>query len=313
MAELNGSKLKKIAQISAERASREAAELQTSSMRFDRTRDLRSLGKLLEKNVDGFASFSREFDALTARNEANAETQIEELREHALKIACSRELSLASMVAQRVKALEALAAVPSAQRYLVNTPIEIVADQLNLDSFAIVPSNSWAKFKFNWRRTKQRNCGVSFRFVWQNPTDKYVVINANGFMTLNGLCYLNSDGGWLAGDRAATLTMRVALGLFDWTTEPYPQFPGTEEIVAVDMQRDTGGMFDDWDGDQKDVFRGYDLLNSLALVPPSTAVGLVMTLAMHVYTGQDSGTVLADFSTGSYRVGSPAVLVSVLS
>jgi hypothetical protein len=315
MAGVDIARLKKIAKLSADRASREDAELQTVSVRLDRTRNQKAIAKLLEKNIDGMASASRKFDALMARGAAEAEAQIEDLRTKALQIALRREPDLASMIDQRVKAFEALAdgsGVSSVQRYLVNTPIEILATQLDLDSSAIVPSNSWAKFQIDMEK-KQRNPSVMFRFVWENTTDKYVVLNANGYMILHGYCELSSDGGFFGGDRASTFSMTPTLELFDWTTKPYNHFVAPQAILAVDEHIDTGAWFDDAAIDPKYVFRGYDLLESLALVPPFTSVGIVMTCAMHVYTGQNSGRVFANFSSGSYQVGSPAVLISVLS
>jgi hypothetical protein len=199
MAELNTSKLKKIAKISADRATREEAELQATSVRLDRAREQKSIAKLMEKHIEGVASLSQEFDVLAARNEAKAESQLKKLRARALKNARGRKTSLSNMIAQRVEAYQALADavnVPSAKRYLVNTPIEIVGTLLNFDSFAIVPSNSWVKLKMNVTKTPPYvyyGPSVKFRFFWENSTDKYVVINANGFMSLHGFCDLWSE------------------------------------------------------------------------------------------------------------------------
>ena len=74
------------------------------------------------------------------------------------------------MVGQRVAAFQALAAVdvPNAPRYLVNAPFEISATGLTLSSSAVVPSNSWAKFRMEKQNTSQQRTGsVAFKFIWQ--------------------------------------------------------------------------------------------------------------------------------------------------
>jgi hypothetical protein len=121
---------------------------------------------------------------------------------------------------------------------------------------------------------------VAFRFLWENTTDNYVVLNANGYMTLFGFCSIWSGGGAFGGNRSSKITITPTLELFDWTTAPYRSF-GKAEILAVDMRTNTSTTWDDADGETTIVFRGYDLSLSLILVPPRTMVGLVMTVAMH--------------------------------
>jgi hypothetical protein len=148
--------------------------------------------------------------------------------------------------------------------------------------------------------------------VWQNASDKYVVINANGFLVLNGFGDIWSDGGIFGGARAATLEINPTIELFDWSTEPYYSF-GKEDVQAFSIKTDTGTTWDDADSKAIDIFRGYDLTKSLVLVPPNTTVGVEVSAQMNVYAARNSGRVRADFSTGNYQVGGPGVLITVLS
>ncbi|MBV5324100.1 MAG: hypothetical protein J0626_01870 [Rhodospirillaceae bacterium] len=153
---------------------------------------------------------------------------------------------------------------------------------------------------------------VIFRFVWQNAQDKYAVINVNGYFILHGHCYTYSDGGIFGGDRMASIEIKPTLNVINWTAEPYYGL-GTEQVLGIESRTNTGTVWDDADEDPQDVFRGYDLAKSLILVEPWATIGLVMSAEIKYYAGKNSGIVQADFSSGSYMVGSPAVLVTVVS
>lgn len=100
--------------------------------------------------------------------------------------------------------------------------------------------------------------------------------------------------------------------MFDWTNEPSLTL-GIEQVEVEAVHTNTGTVWDDAAGDSEYVLRGYDLAKHLILVPPRTAVGLVMSAGFHCYTGKNSGIVQANFSDGGFMVGSPAVLVTVVS
>lgn len=80
--------------------------------------------------------------------------------------------------------------------------------------------------------------------------------------------------------------------MIDRTTEPYLSF-GKQEIEAFKIETNTGYTWDDADSESIDIFRGYDLGLSLILVPPETAVGLVMSLEMKLAAGVDLITVVS--------------------
>ncbi len=316
MTELNISKLKEVANRSADCAAREQADLIAAMTLADRTDHRQAVAKAIEENIEGIAPLNRAIEALQAKNAVTTMKEEKKRAKRAVKIGRAREPILANLISQRVRAFEALVEavnVPSAQRYLVNTPFEIVGWGLNFDSFAIVQSNSWVKFRME-RRFPPQSSGhsVIFRFVWENTQDKYVVINANGYLIYHGYCYAWSDGGIFGGDRATRLTIKPSLQLWNWTNES--NYPLGEELVEIEaVHTNTGKTWGDAADDSEYVFRGYDLAKNLILVPPRTAVGLVMSAGFVCYTGKNSGIVQANFSDGSFMVGSPAVLVTVIS
>jgi hypothetical protein len=225
-----------------------------------------------------------EFNARLANNAKKAEIEFKKLSARAAKIGRARKTAIANMIKQRASSFEALAGpavnVPSAERYLVTAPFHITGVNLNLSSSRIAPLDSFARFKHTnvgGRLGGSHYWGeVVFRFVWENNTDKYVVINANGYIVLHGFCWVWSDGGVFPGARSAGLSLRPTLQLFDWTREPYPSY-GKDEVVAFELKVSPDTTLDDAERQTKDVFRGYDLGLSLILVPPKTAVGLVKT------------------------------------
>ena len=195
----------------------------------------------------------------------------------------------------------------------VNAPFEISATGLTLSSSAVVPSNSWAKFRMEKQNTSQQRTGsVAFKFIWQNAGDKYAVINVHGYFILHGHCYVWSDGGVFGGDRTAGITIKPTMTVTDWTNPPNLQL-GRTDVTGLSIKTNTGTIWDDSDEDMADIFRGYDLSQELILVPPRTSIGLVMSADLTYYAGQNSGIVQANFADGAFMVGSPAVLVIQVS
>jgi hypothetical protein len=274
----------------------------------------------MQKHLVGVSALNRDFNALLKQNAKRAEAETTKLRAQALKLARARQPLLATMPAQFAGAQQALpdaVDVPSATRHWVSTPIEVVGVGLNFDSFAAEEFRSFAKTRHTWTKTggafpQAIHPAVIFRYVWENTSDQYVVINVNGFVILHGFCDIWSDGGIFGGARAAGIQIKPTMQLFNWTTEPYLSL-GSTDVVGVEMSVDTGTTWDDPDSDAKDVFRSYELSRTLILVPPRTAVGVVLSAQMRVYAGRNSGRVRMDFSTGNYQVGCPGALVTVVS
>jgi hypothetical protein len=49
------------------------------------------------------------------------------------------------------------------------------------------------------------------------------------------------------------------------------------------------------------------------IVPPNAVLVFTVTAAVALSTGSDSGLAEVDFASGAFQVGSPAVLVAILS
>ncbi|MBV5324099.1 MAG: hypothetical protein J0626_01865, partial [Rhodospirillaceae bacterium] len=125
-----------------DRAAREQAQAAALLSPADRSSHHKAIAKAIAANIDGIAPLRREIEALQAMRAAKSLATEKKRAALAVKLGRTRKPALTNMISQRVKAFEALAAVdvPSAKRYLVNTPFEIVGSALNFDSFAAVPT-----------------------------------------------------------------------------------------------------------------------------------------------------------------------------
>lgn len=63
----------------------------------------------------------------------------------------------------------------------------------------------------------------------------------------------------------------------------------------------------------RDSFRGDDLRHTLLIVPPLATLIFTVVAEVSASCGSDSGLVEFDFLSGGFQVGSPAVLVTLLS
>jgi hypothetical protein len=284
-----------------------------------RNKDSRqAAAKLLAPALKQSGLTAKQFDGILSKDKAKLEATLKKSKAAAVKNSRSVQKVLNAAAAQRLKAFEAVAAVPptvgSPEYHLLNTPFMIwPTNSVDLEASEIVPSNSWAKFRV---RTENDFYGdVKFYYLWSNPKDTFAVINVDGYVIFNGHAFVGVDGGLFPGDRMAEVIVTGRLDIFEWwnqpPTQPYAQPDQSANALTLKVTAygfsEVGGL------DAKDVFRGYDLRHTLMLVPPFGTIVFAITAAVSCGTGDDSGLTEADFASGAFQVGSPAVLVTVLS
>ena len=195
------------------------------------------------------------------------------------------------------------------QYFLLTTAVDISATpRITLTGTNIAPTNNWAEFQLE--TTDSSNQEVSFAFSWLNATDKYVVINVDGYFVLNGVCEAISRGGTLPGDRSSDVELFAELHLNTNELPGTPSFTAASEL-ALSLKADSGGWFSDGEILYQQLFRGFDLQYQLLLVPPGQVVTIEVAGRLN-YTNSD-GTANYVYVTMGRQMLCPAVLVTVVS
>lgn len=275
-----------------------------------------SIEKLLAKQ-EGMAAAKKEFDTLAARSMAKAEGQAAKERKAAAAASRKRGAQHKRMLSDRIKSFQAIGNLESLSsptpRFLLQTPFEISLVGATLTEHQINQGASFARFGFAFGKNKRGAPRVHFSYVWQNPTDKYVLINAHGYVIFDGYIEVGVNGGFWPGDRAASIAVQGYMNVHDWGEAPLLPSAATAPQTAASLSESDGGFGAVGAIASKDVFRGFDLDTSLYIVKPRGTIGLVIAANFPYGTGEDGGRVVADFEAGGHRVSSPGVLLQILS
>lgn len=199
---------------------------------------------------------------------------------------------------------------------VLDTPAFILPDDHLSVLPQLAPWHNAAKVTGAWESGASRGDeAVSFVFAWQNPSDKYAVINAATDISYNGL-FSAYAGGW--PPVYASIYGYTYLQVFQWWTQP-PTWPLLAELTQ-------GGSFDYyttkatssttflWDFPTFDVEYITDTkaLGYLQMVLPPKGV-VVFSVEFHVTWSKSGGTVDADFASGGFEIVCPALVLGVLT
>ena len=266
---------------------------------------------------DGMKAAKREFDALTAKATAQAEALA--AKEHKAAIAISRKRSAQhkNLAMGRIKGHLAVGGLndltSDTPRILLQTPFEISLVGADLTEHRIQEGHSFARFNFVFGKNRNSAVRAHFSYVWVNPTDKFVLINAHGYIIFDGFIEVGVPGGFWPGDRAASVSVQGFMGVHDFGSAPLlpSAFSSTETAAA--LSESDGGFGAVGAIANKDVFRGFSLDSSLYIVKPRGTVGFVLAANFPYRTGEDGGRVVGDFGEGGHRVTSPGLLIQIVS
>jgi len=275
-----------------------------------------SVEKLLARQA-GIKAARKEFDALAGKATAQAEAQAARERKAAATASRKRSARRNAMLADRIKSFQAIGGFDNlaspTPRFLLQTPFEVSLVGATLTEHRIVTGASFARFGFVVGKNRTSSVRVHFSYVWQNPTDKYVVINAHGYVIFDGYIEVGVNGGLFPGDRRARLSVGGNMEVHDWGQEPLLPSAWTVTQTAASLSESDGGFGAVGAIAAKDVFRGFDLDTSFYIVKPGGTIGLVIAANFPYSTGQNGGRVVADFEEGGHRVTSPGVLIQIVS
>jgi hypothetical protein len=252
------------------------------------------------------------FEETRAANEAALARAGEEALAVAVKQSALETRRLHGGIEQRRTLWEAVApidpTVPNPKRVLINTPFLIWPTlDVFFESSEIKPAGSWAKFRVD--SSDDGAAEMSFYYLWENDTDKYTVINVNGYLVLSGHVRVHSGGGFFADNRHSSVTVDANLHFLEWWNQPPTQQTASQEALRVSTS--SGDMFDDGSSNAGSIFRGFDVSHTARIVPPRGVV--VLEMAAGVRYSNHEGTVAVDFASGDFQAISPAVLVTILT
>lgn len=190
---------------------------------------------------------------------------------------------------------------------------------LNFDDSHYESWNSWGKIKLDSAKSSEYG-GISekltFYFMWQNPVDKWAVINADGYLIHNGFCSVQSDSGFFAGDRRSSVAIYSKLNPMEWWNQPptQPMSQSDQSVQIFSISCESGGMFD-FDGgfNGSYIFRGSDSQYKLMIIPPNGVVVFEVVSVIYYSNGINGGNAHVDFSSNDFKIICPFVLLAVLT
>lgn len=256
------------------------------------------------------------FERLRAQSDAELLRVHEAAHTEAIKNSGRASAEILSQLASRRKAFETFTS-PKPFFETIDSPFLIWASPTNmLSDSQIEPWKSRAKFGFR-SEADQGFREVSFYYLWQNPSDRFAVVNVDGYLILNGFCRAHQSGGYFPGNRTTSISIGGAMSLFEWWNQPPTQpLPQNDQSLRLFVLKTNAGQ--GFGGDSstvsQHVFRGCDLRYTLFLVPPFGVTVIEVTAQISHSSGQDgSHNVLVDFESGDFNAISPFVLIATLT
>jgi hypothetical protein len=274
-----------------------------------------ALNKLLQSSLTKAGVDLNKFETLVKQGQA-------EVREWAAKRKAENDAQAAAMQKTMQQTIESwrntlvrpkdLPVPPPSpfQYFLLTTATDVFATSgISLAATNIAATNNWAEFQLETSDSSTQE--VSFAFSWQNASDKFAVIQVDGYIVFNGVCEAISQGGFFPGDRHSDVALfaELYLNLSSETPGTAPFTAASE--VALDLQADSGGWFSDGEILYQQLFRGFDLQYQYLLMPPGSTV--TIEVAGRMTYSDSEGTANYVFVTMGRQVLCPAVLVTVVS
>src|SRR4051794_159738 len=230
-----------------------------SSAHVEKTTSHQAINTLLEANFTKAGFELDKFAALIKQDNVEARQRvadfIAEADRQAPAVLNALHVSVGALN-DRLDHFETLALPDApAQHFLLDTATEISATSgITLDSTHIgpIPENNSARFiydasvgdiKFGHANVEQ----VSFGFLWQNPRRKRnAIVSIQGFIVLNGLCLVHSNGAIILSGGFSHLSIDVDLFIHELWNDP-PTSPiqqsGQSQTALPDLSCNSIGAF----------------------------------------------------------------------
>lgn len=275
--------------------------------------------KLLAGALKG-SDAARNFAAVLSKEEAERAAVLKRAKDAAIKSSRENLAVLQAQAARRTRNFELLAALPpkvgSPRFQLLKKPLFILPSRtIAPEESEVIPGKSFVKFRGRMDRVPLFFGNVKFYYLWNNPDNKFSVINVDGYIIFNGHGNVGADGGTFPGSRSASLSITGRLDILEWENQPptQPVAQPDQSVEALSLSVSAPGFFEAGALQEKDIFRGYDLRHTLLIVPPLATLIFTVNAEVGASCGSNSGLAEFDFASGRFQVGSPGVLVTLLS
>jgi len=156
---------------------------------------------------------------------------------------------------------------------------------------------------------------LSFVFVWENPSDRNIVVNVASYLMLNGFCDVLAEAGAsdIFSPHSSALGFTVELGVLEYWNNP-PTSPSGQvgQFASVlGLNADGGGIFGFGDYESSGVSGIYDVTYGMFQIPPKGVTVFVVRLLIGHYT--NGGFIEVDFASGDFEVMCPALVIAILT
>lgn len=325
----------------ASRRPRGSSGLPAAGVFRQQSQELHALREQLQSILVKAGFDVEKMNKIAAQNRIEVRRIFKQQQSDVAKELPQKKAALLKTLASRRGALNSLPFGPNLpQYYLLQEPFLIWQTPNTPEALVesnIEPNNSWMKVLIDTNPSiETRHQGDSqppqpegldftFYFYWQNDSNFTAVTNISTFLILTGSFELDSEAGWLSGDKV-TLSMEASLSALEWWTQP-PGVPlgeqsQTQSVLNLSAQ---GGGF--WSSllslsslsvDTETgmvALKPFELNYSLFSIPANALAIFEVTLkiAYDYPSGSNSGDrVLVDFSSGENLILCPYFLIEVL-
>ena len=224
----------------------------------------------------------------------------------AIRAASAQRKRVSSGIAQRAKAVSALATGPALNInpfVVLDTPILIWAQPLlGFSDTNTAPFDSWIKFDLSASRGESTQA-INFYFYWQSLFDAPVTINAQTVLSAVGHLQANAPWGLFShGSRVAAVALfSVSNGFPDAGDPPQMDLGGTSAL----------GTF--LGGDSNGTLISSDATLTSTMFPVAPRAGVLFEVSLAIWHSNDDGcTAEADFASGDFRLACPFVAFSIV-
>jgi hypothetical protein len=294
------------------RADSELLNAMLDRMRAGRRQGEKALTAHLKKTGFDFEAYDR----IRAQQQAEMQRLLKHSEATAIKLSRSRAKALAYGIANWRKRIEGFRDATRVSPFVpvfevVETPFLIwPTNHLELVDSRIQPWNNRAKVHGLWRGTGNEN--LRFIFVWQNPNDKFVLVNVESYLAVNGACDAFAEGGILTGS-INSVWVQATLNVWEWWHHPPtllpPQATQTQKVLSIAT---AGGSLGVGSVKSKSANGLFDLRRTMFSLPPHGVAVFEVALEFH-YDNTDGGMIQARFADGDSGLMCPAMVIAILS